>query len=203
MYAALQHALEAVDVECAISPIPQEIADTTPLHDDHRPGAYDADAVRRWFQAATAAAWVFDMWRSQFFGRTGIQLWWGALDVALLLFNGKHVAPPLDRGYLLKYDLDAELMNVGLYFGDEKTSPFFYGYVYPQPSGAQSLPIAPSSATWSTSLQEWVLPYDVVRNAVDPAAELRQFLDAMYDLCISAAGWDRDALSYVAPGLVK
>jgi len=199
IYAELQSALEALGVDCTISPVPQEVPDTTPLHEDRRPAEYDPAAVQRWFHAATATVGVFDEWRAHFFGRTGIQVWWGALDVALMLFSGKHVPAPTDRGYIMKYDLDAELMNVGLYYGDETTAPFFYGYIFPEPAGAESLAIAPAAASWSAALHEWVLPYDAVRHAADPAAELRAFLDAIYAQCIAAAGWDRDAFSYVAP----
>jgi hypothetical protein len=199
VYARLQAELTALGVECSISRIPQEVPDTTPLDEDHRPAAYEPDAVLRWFRAATASAAIFDEWRAHFFGRSGIQVWWGALDVALILFDGKHVAPPTDRGYLMKYDLDAELMNVGLYYGDETTAPFFYGYIFPQPPGAETLPISPASTTWSQTIKEWVLPYDAVRNALDPAAELRAFLDSIYGQCFAAAGWDRDALTYDAP----
>jgi hypothetical protein len=199
VYACLHAALGALGVQCRISPIPQELPDTTPLHEDDRPAAYEPDAVLRWFRAATAAAAIFEGWRVHFFGRSGIQVWWGALDVTLLLFNGKHVAPPTDRGYIMKYDLDAQLMNVGLYCGDEITAPFFYGYIFPQPPGAATLPIAPPSAAWSDTIKEWVLPYDDVRNAADPAVAVRVFLDAIYAQCIAAAGWDRDALTYEQP----
>ena len=199
IYGELTAALEALDVDCTISPVPQEVADTTPLHEDSRPAEYEPEAVRRWFTAATATASVFDAWRAHFFGRTGIQLWWGALDVALLLFSGKHVTPPTDRGYLMKYDLDAELMNVGLFYGDETTPPFFYGYIYPQPPGAETLPIAPAAASWSTVIKEWVLPYDAVRFAAEPAVELHAFLDAIYSHCVTVGGWDRESLSYDAP----
>jgi hypothetical protein len=199
IYAELHAALKALGVECTISRIPQELPDTTPLHEDRRPAEYEPDAVRRWFQAATATAAIFDEWRAHFFGRSGIQVWWGALDVALILFNGRHVPPPTDRGYIMKYDLDAELMNVGLFYGDETTAPFFYGYIYPQPPGAEKLPIFPASASWSDTIREWVLPYDAVRNAVDPAVELHAFLDAIYLQCVEAAGWDRAALTYDAP----
>ena len=199
IYAELQTALTMLGVDCVISTTPQEIPDTTPLHEDHRPVAYDPDAVRRWFRVATATASVFDEWRAHFFGRTGIQVWWGALDVALVLFNGKHVAPPTDRGYIMKYDLDAELMNVGLFFGDEHTAPFFYGYIFPQPPNSETLPIAPLAASWSGAIGEWVLPYEAVRNAPDPAMQVRAFLDAIYAHCTDAAGWDRDALSYQPP----
>lgn len=199
IYAELQSACEGLGVECTISPIPQELPDMTPLPEDRRPAMYEPEAVRRWFGAATATASVFDEWRAHFFGRTAIAVWWGALDIALTLFSGKHVAPPTDRGYIMKYDLDAELMNAGLFYGDEKTAPFFYGYVFPQPPGAKNLPIAPAAASWSDTIKEWVLPYDAVRQAADPAAELRAFLDAIYLQCVTTAGWDRDALSYVAP----
>jgi hypothetical protein len=199
IFGGVQRALVALAITCTLSPVPQEVADLKPLHEDHRPAEYDPSAVERWFRVVTATADVFDEWRAHFFGRTGIQLWWGALDVALLLFSGKKVAPPLDRGYLLKYDLDAEMFNAGFYPGDDKTAPFFYGYIYPQPTDAETLPIAPASAQWSDQIKEWVLPYERVRDAADPAAELRTFLDALYALCGSAAGWDLAALSYTAP----
>jgi hypothetical protein len=199
IYADFVTTLKGLGIEVTLSPVPQEVADVTPLDTDRRPAVYDPASAQRWFQAVTASAGTFDTWRSHFFGRSGIQLWWGALDVALLLFNGKHVPPPTDRGYLLRYDLDAEMMNVGLYPGDEKTAPFFYGYIFPQPDGVAELPIAPAGASWSDQIKEWVLPYEAVRSAADPAAMLYAFLDAIYALCISAAGWDRAALSYDAP----
>ncbi|MDQ2865241.1 MAG: DUF5996 family protein [Candidatus Eremiobacteraeota bacterium] len=199
IYTRLQTALKKLRVECTISPIPQEITDITPLPQDRRPAVYDPDAVLRWFQAATATAGIFERWRTHFFGRTGIQVWWGALDVALLLFNGKHAAAPSDRGFIMKYDLDAQMMNAGLFYGDETTPPFFYGYIFPQPAGAEKLAIGPSAASWSEPLKEWLLPYDDVRHAADPSAQLHAFLDSIYGHCIQAAGWDRDGLSYIAP----
>lgn len=79
IYAELQYALSALAVGCTISPIYQDLPDATPLHEDHRPEAYEPHVVQRWFYAATAAASFFDRWRAHFFGRTGIQIWWGAL----------------------------------------------------------------------------------------------------------------------------
>jgi hypothetical protein len=203
VWSELLGALSALGVDVTLSPIPQEVPDVTPLDADRRPAAYDPAAVERWFRAVTATSASFESWRTHFFGRSGIQLWWGALDVALLLFNGKHVPPPTDRGYLLRYDLDAEMMNVGLYPGDDATAPFFYGYIFPQPPDAAQLPIAPATATWSDAIKEWVLPYEAVRGSADPHATLCAFLDSIYGLCVSAAGWDRAALSYDAPRRAK
>jgi hypothetical protein len=94
-------------------------------------------------------------------------------------------------------------MNAGFYPGDEKTAPFFYSYIFPQPAGAAQLPIAPATASWSDAIREWVLPYEAVRTSPNPNDTLRAFLDATYNLCTTAAGWDRAALSYDAPKRVS
>jgi len=199
IYADFRAALETLGVHCAISPVPQEVPDTTPFDEDHRSARYEPAAVQRWFHTVTAVANVFDAWRAHFFGRTGIQVWWGALDLSLMLFSGKHVTAPDDRGYIMKYDLDAELMNVGLFYGDGQTAPFFFGYIFPAPSGPEKLATAPAGATWSDTFKEWVLPYDTVRTAADPIRDLRAFLDAIYTHCTTVGGWDRELLSYIAP----
>ncbi len=198
VFAAVSAALRELRLTCYLSPVPQEVPDTTPFNDDRRPSEYDPPAVQRWFRATTATATVFDSWRARFFGRTGIPLWWGAFDLALILFSGRRVAAPTDRGYIMKYDLDAELMNVGLYVGDEHNAPFFYGYIYPEPPNAAHLPVA-SPATWSTALHEWTMPYDDVRSLEDPAAAITAFIDSIYELCFTAAGWNREAYVYDAP----
>lgn len=199
VYAELSAALRALGVDAVITTVPQEVPDLVPLDTDRREAAYDPAAVYRWFAVSTATAGVFDTWRAHFFGRNGIYLWWGGLDLSLMLFSGKHADPPRDRGYLLRYDLDAELMNVGFYPGDEGVAPFFYGYVNPQPPGCERLPIAPAAATWSSQLGEWVLPYEAVRNGADPGADLLAFLDAIYAIATTVGGWDRAALSYAHP----
>jgi hypothetical protein len=198
VYGALNEELAALGLRGAISPIPQELADTTPFDRDTRTGVYDPAAVQRWFRVATAVAGVFDRWRSPFFGRSGVQLWWGALDVSVGLFNGRHATPPADRGYIMRYDLDAELLSAGFYLGDEASSPFFYAYVYPQPAGDPPA-VRPAEAAWSDQLREWVLPYDAVRTAEHPADVLCAFLDDAYEHCFTWAAWDRAACSYDAP----
>jgi hypothetical protein len=156
--------------------------------------------VQRWFATVTATSVVFDTWRAHFFGRSGIYLWWGAFDLSLMLFSGKHVAAPLDRGYLLKYDLDAELMNVGLYPGDDRNpEPYYYGYVYPQPAACARIPMQPAATVWSDTIGEWVLPYAAVRTSGDPVASLSAFLDSVYGVCCDQSGWDRAALTYARP----
>jgi hypothetical protein len=200
VYARLSGALAKLGIDAVITTVPQEMTDLTPLDSDRRPAEYDPAAVQRWFAATTAAAGVFDDWRAHFFGRSGIYLWWGGFDLSLMLFNGKHAEAPRDRGYLMRYDLDAELMNAGFYpGGDYGRAPFFFGYVHPPPPGSDQLPRAPAAARWSSQLGEWILPYEAVRSAADPGADLRAFLDSVYAAATGAGGWDRTALSYEHP----
>jgi hypothetical protein len=201
VFADLERTLADLGMVVEISPIPQEVADQTPFDADERPAHFDSLAAQRWLGVATAINAVFDAWRSHFAGRMGVYLWWGAFDLAVLLFSGKQVPPPTDRGYLLRYDLDMEMMNAGFYPGDETNPPTFYGYIYPQPSGCSTLPIAPDGAAWSDAAREWILPYERVRASADPAATLAAFLDAIYRSCTAAAGWKSEAFSYVRPPL--
>jgi hypothetical protein len=201
VFAELQAGLAALDVSVSLSPIPQEIPDKTPLDVDDRPAVFEPSDAQRWLTVMSATNAVFDRWRAHFFGRTGIALWWGGFDFALLLFSGKHVEAPANRGYLFKYDLDAEMMNVGFYPGDAANAAIFYGYIYPQPAACSTITIAPENATWSDALGEWILPYDAVRGAADPEAALTAFMDAIYGACAESSGWNHEALRYVPPPL--
>jgi hypothetical protein len=200
-YEALLAALNALDVEVSLSPIPQEIPDSTPLDHDARPVAWVPEDAQALLTVMSSTQSVFDRWRAHFFGRTGLQLWWGAFDLALLLFSGKHVAPPLDRGYLARYDLDAEMMNAGFYAGDEANEAFYYAYIYPEPAGCAELAVGADGARWSEQFGEWILTYDFVRRAPEPEELLRAFLSGIYDACGRAAHWARSEHLYVPPPL--
>jgi hypothetical protein len=41
---------------------------------------------------------------------------------------------------------------------------------------------------------EWILPYDAVRTAKNPDAEILGFLEDTYVAAADLGGWDRDAL---------
>ncbi|HVR47966.1 MAG TPA: DUF5996 family protein [Candidatus Binatia bacterium] len=199
-YNALLDALRAIDVDVVLSPIPQEIADRTPFDRDENPPIWEVDDAHAWLTAMSSTQAVFDRWRAHFFGRTGLQLWWGALDLTLLLFTGKHVPAPLDRGYLFRYDLDAEMMNAGLYPGDDATEPFYYGYIYPEPAGCSEMAIA-DGTQWSDPFREWILPYSLVRAAPRPEELLHSFLDGIYATCSRAAHWNDAEFTYQPPPL--
>lgn len=201
LYRAVLAELASLNIDVTLSPVPQEVPDQTPLDRDERPLSWVAGDARQWLQIMSASQAVFDRWRAHFFGRTAIALWWGAFDLALLLFSGKHVDPPTNRGYLFKYDLDAEMMNAGLYPGDDSTEAFYYGYIYPEPAGCPQIDLGAPGATWSDRLHEWILPYETVRRAPQPEQLLRAFLDGIYNACCQEGAWDRALYRYAPPPL--
>jgi hypothetical protein len=200
VYVALLEALHDLDVTVTLYPVPQEVSDTTPLDRDERPPAFVMEHARRWLTLMSATQAIFDRWRAHFFGRTAIALWWGAFDFSLMLFTGKHVPAPLDRGYLIRYDLDAEMMNAGFYPGDDANAPFYYGYIYPEPAGCSEMAVA-DGARWSEQFREWILPYEQMRRAARPDEVLLRFLDGIYGICSNAAKWQRSQYTYVPPPL--
>jgi hypothetical protein len=201
-YRNLMDAFADLGIKVDIWSKPQELDDATPFDENEHDGSYDADQVVRWFTIMGAVDNVFEEWRSRFFGRTGLQFWWGAFDLGVLRFTGRHVDPPQDRGYIMRYDLDAEFMNAGFWPGDDKNpSPVFYAYLHPQPPGCDVAPIDPSSAAWVEQMGEWVLPYDEVRTSADPRKTLMGFLDCIYGLAGDIGGWDLLDFEYAKPKL--
>ena len=193
-------ALTAIGSPADIWNKPQELADTTAFETNtHDCELVGEDAVR-FHTALCLVQGVFEEFRSAFFGRTGVQFWWGAFDLAVLLFNGKHAPAPDDRGYIMRYDLDAEMLNCGFWPGDDTSpSPVFYAYVYPQPPGCENAVINPTGAQWVAEMGEWMLPYEKVRASDDPDATLREFLECTYGLAGSLGGWDLKNFEYVKP----
>ena len=142
---------------------PQEMADQTPLGTDRR-GAHPASGGQRWFAAKATTG--CSMRGERFFSRNGIYLWWGGLDLKFDALQRKAHAPT-DRGYLMNYDLDAELMNANFYPATIGADPRSFQLRSPKPeAGARS----PAGALVA-QLSEWILPYD--RAARPTRRELR------------------------------
>jgi Family of unknown function (DUF5996) len=64
-----------------------------------------------------------------------------------------------------------ELSSCGFWAGSGAvTEPAFYAYAYPQPEGYSTYPIQPKEAFYHLQLGEFILPYEAVRQAVNPDA---------------------------------
>ena len=141
-----------------------------------------------------------EVFRSSFFGRTGVQFWWGGFDFAVLLFTGRQLAAPDDRGYIMRYDLDAEQLNAGFWPGDDTVPEArFWAYIVPRPDGCEGAPIQPAPAAWIEEISEWLLPYEHVRVSDDPQRAILDFLNSVYQVAVTNGGWDAEAQRYLRP----
>jgi hypothetical protein len=72
--------------------------------------------------------------------------------------------------------------------------PAFYSYAYPEPKGFKDYSIQPSEAFYHTGINEFLLPYDVIRTSNSPDKVLLSFLQSTYEAAAESANWDRHAL---------
>ncbi len=193
-------ALAGLGVVADIWEKPQELADTTPFSENRHDCTFDALQAQRFHGLLCTIDGVYEEFRSGFFGRTSIQYWWGASDFAVLLFTGVHLQAPDDRGYIMRYDLDAEHYNAGFWPGDDSSpDPIFYGYLVPRPDGCEVAPMEPEHAGWVEAMGEWILPYEAVRTAPDPRKALMEFLRAVYRVATTHGGWNAAQFEYATP----
>jgi hypothetical protein len=199
IWADLSAALSKLGISLDVWEKPQELTDTTPFSQNRHDCVLDAREAQAFHTVLSSIDGVFEEFRSEFFGRTSIQFWWGAFDFAVLLFSGKHEVAPDDQGYIMRYDLDAQHLNAGFWPGDATAPASFYAYLHPRPDGCETAPIAPSHAGWVEAMGEWMMPYEAVRSCDDPRKAIRDFLDSVYSAATTLGGWDALALRYTKP----
>lgn len=185
---------------------PNELPNPVPFTDDRQPRPYDADAVARFHQAMVSIDRVLNRFRTAFIGKVSpVHFFWGSFDLAVTRFSGR--AAPLHPGGIPALPDDVtreayshEVSSAGFWPGGGLTDfPAFYSYAYPAPPGFDSAPVGPAAAYFDRNLQEFILPYDAVRTAADPAAALTEFLQTTYDAAAGLGDWDRPKLE-CAPG---
>jgi hypothetical protein len=200
VWADFREALAYLGVTADLWDKPQELPGATPFSSDVQQRTVDGEQVRRFHRLLATVDGVFEEFRSQFFGRTGVQFWWGTFDLAVLLFSGRHVTPPEDRGYIMRYDLDAEHLNAGFWPGDDSAPhAIFYAYIHPRPDGCATAPIEPDKAGWVEAMGQWILPYDELRASADPRRALLDFLRSAYRAAVTIGGWNEEAYRYALP----
>ncbi|MGH2413993.1 MAG: DUF5996 family protein, partial [Microcystaceae cyanobacterium] len=69
-------------------------------------------------------------------------------------------------------------------------------YAYPQPEGFKDYSIQPRVAFYSSQMQEFILPYEAVRQAEEPESMVLAFLQSTYEAAANLGHWDRAALEY-------
>ncbi|HEY8525157.1 MAG TPA: DUF5996 family protein [Acidimicrobiales bacterium] len=199
-YARTMALLDELGVATEIWSVPVEIPGAIPFADDRVHASYDADAVDRFWRVLVAMERVLKEFRGRFVGKSSpVHLFWGALDMAVTRFSGR-TAPPHPGGapnvgpHVMVEAYSHEVSSCGYWPGPPGEEGTFYAYAYPEPPGYRDVPVAPDGARWDDELGEFVLPYELVRDAAEPEVALLAFLQSTYEAAADAGGWDRTAL---------
>jgi hypothetical protein len=198
-YQQVLSALDALHTPVRIWHMPVEVAQPIPFERDQTHQAYDPEYAQRFWRILLQTTRVFTIFRARFTGKVSlIHLFWGALDLACTRFSGRPAPEhPSMAGLPDRVTRDAyshEVSSCGFWPGALGIEPIFYSYAYPEPPGYAQSSIAPAQARFDSTLGEFVLPYEAVRQSADPDSTLLQFLQSTYEAAANCAHWDRAAL---------
>jgi hypothetical protein len=199
-YADLFAALGDVGVTAEIHPHPFDLGDSPAFPDDTTHASYDADAVARFGQILRQTDAVLARLRSGFAGKASpTHLFWHSFDLAHARYSGRRAPAMPGADPVTAEAYSHEVIAFGWWPGDDRRTPYpaFYSYTAPEPDGLREHALAPAAAAWQDtgngSLA--ILPYDAVREAADPAADLLAFFESAYAAGTAAAGWDAETLA--------
>jgi hypothetical protein len=199
----MMNALESLGIQVTIWPVPVEVPDPVPFAEDTKHTSYDKEYVERWWHILVKTTVVFEQFRTSFSGKSSpIQFFWGSFDLNGTRFSGKKATPPKATGVMekiMRYSENEENFAFGFWSGDERfPHPAFYSYMYPEPPGAQTIPLA-GGASFVNQLGDFILPYEIVRRGKNPAKSIIDFLESTYQQTAKLARWNLKAFRTEVP----
>ena len=208
-YQRFMEALKIFDVTATFEKTPNEVMDATPFDQDMTHCTYVPVDAHGCFQVLVRVANVLQEFRSEFVGKSSpVHFFWGSFDLAVTRFSGRR-APDHPGGIphlsdaVVKEAYSHEVMSCGFWPGNDMyPRAAFYAYAYPEPEKFSKARITPSEAYYHQDLHEFVLDYDKVRSASDPAAVLKSFFNSAYRAVADESHWDREMLE-VSPHLQR
>ena len=195
-YRELMATLERMGLPVRIWSTPVEIPSPIPFERDTVHHSYDPESAYRFWRLVLQVYRVFTACRCEFVGKCSpVHFFWGSFDLAVTRFSGRP-APPRDEGPASMRDAYShEVISHGFWPGSGPVlEPAFYAYAVPEPPGLKTARVQPEGAFYHGELNEFILPYEVVRRAASPDAAIAAFIDSTYDRAATLAGWDRRAL---------
>jgi uncharacterized protein DUF5996 len=200
-YASFMQALQRLEIDVHIWTMPSEIEGAIPFDQDRTHAQYDRVYVERFWQALVQVNRVLNEFRGRFIGKVSpVHFFWGGLDLAVTRFSGR-TAPPLkgETPNVAKWVMDEayshEVSSCGFWPGNGGYGrAAFYVYAYPEPDGYGATRLKTAEAAYDSNLGQFILPYDAVRQARDPDAQLLGFLQETYEAAAELGKWDRKAL---------
>ena len=187
-YRRLTEQMERLKLHVKINMKPNEVLEAVPFDRDETHAAYDREYANRFWRILVQADRVFKRFRARFIGKCSpVHFFWGAPDLAVTRFSGRR-APEHPGGVpnlpdsVAREAYSHEVSSCGFWPGGGPIPyPAFYSYAYPEPEGFSQVRVMPAVAFYSPELREFILPYDMVRQADAPDDTLLEFLRSTYE----------------------
>jgi hypothetical protein len=200
-YAEVMSRLLAMKLETRIWTMPVEIPDAIPFDQDRTHASYEPNYVARFWRILVQVDRVLTAFRAQFLGKVSpVHFFWGSFDMAVTRFSGRR-APRLEShspnlgAWVMQEAYSHEVSSCGFWPGNGGFGQAaFYCYAYPQPPGFAAAAVKPGETYYDQGLGQFILPYDVVRQAQSPDDCLMQYLHSTYAAAADLGQWDRSAL---------
>jgi Family of unknown function (DUF5996) len=200
-YQKVMGVLSELGIEVQIWKMPQEVAEPLLFDQDYKHTAYDPEYAQRFWRILVQTDRVMTEFRSRFIGKSSpVHFFWGSFDLAVTRFSGRR-APEHPGGvphmadWVTREAYSHEVSSCGFWpGGGSVVEPIFYAYAYPAPEGFRDYPVQPKEAFYSSEMQEFVLPYEAVRQADDLDRMLLTFLQSTYEAAANLGHWDRETL---------
>ena len=191
----LSEALERMEIAIPIWTTPVECEERIPFERDGKHCAYDAERVTAFWRALDTMRPAFEDFRAKFTGKCSpLHFFWGAPDLALTRFSGRTAPASPQADPVEREAYSHEVISHGFWAGGSGYEACFYAYARPEPEGFKSAKVRPAAALYDAAWAEFMLPYEAVRTAANPAETLTQFLESTYAAAADLARWDRGAL---------
>ncbi|HET8538835.1 MAG TPA: DUF5996 family protein [Anaeromyxobacter sp.] len=197
-YMALLREL-GIDVHVWTTPV--EVPDPIPFERDEVHHEYDRAAATRFFQVLRSSDAALRTLSNGFVGKQSpVHFFWGSFDLAATRFSGRRAPERPGVDAITREAYSHEVISFGFWPGGTTPAgvsvdePVFYAYAAPEPAGFRDAAVAPATARYDPALGEFVLPYEAVRSAADPAGEVRAFCESVYEAGSTLGAWDRAAL---------
>jgi Family of unknown function (DUF5996) len=200
-YAAFMEKLHRLGIDVHIWTMPGEIENAIPFDQDRTHAQYDPVYVQRFWRVLIEANRVMNAFRTRFIGKASpVHFFWGSFDLAVTRFSGRTAPAPKSiipnvASWVMAEAYSHEVSSCGFWPGNGGYGrAAFYVYAYPEPAGYGDTVLDTAGAFYDKDLGQFILPYDVVRQAPDPDALLLGFLQETYGAAADLAKWDRKAL---------
>jgi hypothetical protein len=194
-YREVMATLDEMALPVRIWPMPVEIPSPIRFEQDTVHHSYDPTYVERWWNVLSRVHDALTNCRCSFIGKCSpVHFFWGSFDLAVTRFSGRP-APPRDGPAFMRDAYSHEVISHGFWPGNASLPELvLYAYAVPEPQGLKTAAIQPEGAYYHPELNEFILPYDVVRRSPSPEAAIAAFVDSTFDRAATLAGWDRASL---------